>query len=134
VGESVTLPLPRKHGTKARVLWPGGKMEDYLVDAAQRDLTIERAARQGHVRVVIDDQPAGGFAVNVDPRESKRERIAAMDVAAGFTAESYVRFATSLAGLERRVENLGGSVDLYPYVIALLFLVFLGEAMYANRV
>jgi hypothetical protein len=45
-----------------------------------------------------------------------------------------VRFATSLAGLERRVENLGGSVDLYPVLIALLFLVFLGEAVYANRV
>jgi hypothetical protein len=48
VGESTTLPLPRKHGTKARVAWTGGKTEDYLVDAAQRELTIERAARQGH--------------------------------------------------------------------------------------
>jgi hypothetical protein len=134
VGESVTLPLPRKHGTKARVFWPGGKTEDYLVDAAQRDLTIERAVRQGHVAVSIDDAPAGGFAVNVDPRESKRERIAAAEVAKGFTAESYVRFATSLADLERRVENIGGSIDLYPYLIALLFLVFLGEAVYANRV
>src|SRR6185436_15746905 len=112
VGESATLPLPRKHGTKAKVVWAGGKTEDYLVDASQRELTIERAARQGHVTVTVDAAAAGGFAVNVDPRESRRERLAAGDVAAGFTAESYVKFATSLAGLERRVENVGGSVDL----------------------
>lgn len=134
VGESVSVPLPRKHGTKARVTWPGGKAEEYVVESSQRELPIERAARHGHAGVSVDGAPAGGFAVNVDPRESKRERISAEDVGKGFTAESYVKFATSLAGLERRVENLGASVDLYPYLIALLFLVFLGEAMYANRV
>jgi hypothetical protein len=134
VGEPVTMPLSRKHGTKARLVWPGGKSEEYVVEAAQRELSIERTLRQGHVVVTIDNAPAGGLAVNVDPRESKRERIAPDEVAKGFTAESYVRFAPNLAGLERRVENLGGSVDLYPYLIALLFLVFLGEAVYANRV
>jgi len=134
VGEPVSMPLPRKHGTKAVVRWPGGKAEEYVVEPSQRELPIERAARHGHARVTIDGAAAGGFAVNVDPRESKRERTTTEDVAKGFTAESYVRFATSLAGLERRVENLGGSVDLYPVLIALLFLVFLGEAVYANRV
>lgn len=134
VGESVAAPLPRKHGTKAKVLWPGGKAEEFLVEPDQRELAIDRALRQGHVVVSIDSTLAGGFAVNVDPRESKRERIEAAELKAGFTAESYVRTATSLAGLERRVENLGGSIDLYPYLIALLFLVFLGEALYANRV
>jgi len=134
VGEPVSMPLPRKHGTKAVVRWPGGKAEEYVVEPSQRELPIERAARHGHARVTIDGAAAGGFAVNVDPRESKRERTTTEDVAKGFTAESYVRFATSLAGLERRVENLGGSVDLYPWLIALLFLVFLGEAVYANRV
>src|SRR6185436_19821385 len=48
-GESLTVPLPRKHGTKARVQWPGGKSEEYVVEATQRELTIERAARHGHV-------------------------------------------------------------------------------------
>jgi hypothetical protein len=134
VGESVSMPLPRKHGTKAVVKWPGGKADEYVVEPSQRELQIERAAHHGHARVTIDGAAAGGFAVNVDPRESKRERISTEEVAKGFAAESYVRFATSLAGLERRVENLGGSVDLYPVLIALLFLVFLGEAVYANRV
>ena len=134
VGEPVTVPLPRKHGTKATVAWPGGKAEEYVVEPSQRELTVERAARHGHAKVTIDGAAAGGFAVNVDPRESKRERISTEEVAKGFTAESYVRFATSLAGLERRVENLGGSVDLYPWLIGVLFLVFLGEAVYANRV
>ena len=95
---------------------------------------VQNLRANDHVTVTVDAAAAGGFAVNVDPRESRRERLAAGDVAAGFTAESYVKFATSLAGLERRVENVGGSVDLYPYLIVMLFVIFLGEAVYANRV
>ncbi|MBI3856040.1 MAG: BatA domain-containing protein [Planctomycetes bacterium] len=134
VGESLSLPLPRKHGTKARVAWPGGKTEEISVDAEQRELTMERALRQGHVVVTIDNALAGGFAVNVDGRESKRERIAAADLRAGFPSEAYVRMGPTLAALERRVEQQGGSFDLYPWLITFLFLVFLGEAVYANRV
>jgi hypothetical protein len=134
VGESLTFPLPRRHGTKARVTWAGGKGEDYVLEPDQRDLVVERAPVKGNVVLSIDGAPVGGFAVNVDPRESRRDRIAAADLRAGFSAGSYVRVAPSLEGLERRVENRGGSVDLYPYLITFLFLVFLGEALYANRV
>jgi hypothetical protein len=134
VGEALTFPLPRKHGTKARVLWPGIKAEEYVVEPDQRELALEHAQRQGNVVLSIDNTLAGGFAVNVDPRESRRDRIAPADVRGGFSPEGYVRVASTLNGLERRVEDRGGSLDLYPALITLLFLVFLGEAMYANRV
>jgi hypothetical protein len=134
VGESLVFPLPRRHGSKARVVWPGGKSEDYVLEPDQRELTLERVPTKGNVILSIDNTLAGGFAVNVDPRESRRDRIAPAELLAGFSPESYVRVATALDGLERRVENRGGSVELYPYLIALLFLVFLGEALHANRV
>jgi hypothetical protein len=134
VGESISLPLPRRHGSKARVVWAGGRVEDYVLDAEQQELLVERAPSKGNAVLSIDDTLVGGFAVNADPRESRRDRIAPPELLAGFAPESYVRVATSLDGLERRVETGGGSVDLFPYLITLLFLVFLGEAVYANRV
>jgi hypothetical protein len=134
VGESVSFPLPRRHGTKARVVWPGGRGEDYVLEADQRELLVERTPTKGNVTLLIDNALAGGFAVNADPRESRRDRIAPADLLAGFAPESYVRTAPNLDGLERRVEHGGGCVDLYPVLITLLFLVFLGEALYANRV
>ena len=72
--------------------------------------------------------------MNVDPRESRRERIAPAEVQGGFAPEGYVRLGSSLSALERRVVAEKGSLDLYPYLIVLLFLFFLGEALYANRV
>jgi len=134
VGESISFPLPRRRGSKARVVWSGGKGEDYVLEPDQRELIVERAPAKGNVVLSIDQTLVGGFAVNVDPRESRRDRIAAAELTAGFAPGGYVRVATTLDGLERRVENRGGSVDLYPYLITLLFLVFLGEAVYANRV
>jgi hypothetical protein len=134
LGEPVAFPLPRRRGSKARVAWAGGKGEDYVLEPDQRELAVERAPSKGNVVVSVDGTTVGGFAVNVDPRESRRDRIAAADLRAGFDAGAYVRVAPALDGLERRVENLGGSVDLYPYLITLLFLVFLGEALVANRV
>jgi hypothetical protein len=134
VGESITVPLPRRHGSKAQVVWAGGRADDYVLEADQRELLVERAPTKGNVVLSIDAAPVGGFAVNVDPRESRRDRIAAADLLAGFSPESYVRTAPTLEGLERRIDKGGGSVDLYPYLITLLFLVFLGEALYANRV
>ncbi|HVE39631.1 MAG TPA: BatA domain-containing protein [Planctomycetota bacterium] len=134
VGESISVPLPRRHGSKARVVWTGGRAEDYVLEPDQRELLVERTLAKGNVVLSVDDALAGGFAVNVDPRESRRDRIAPAELLAGFTPESYVRTAPTLEGLERRVEKGSGSVDLYPYLITLLFLVFLGEAMYANRV
>ena len=88
----------------------------------------------GNVLLSIDNALAGGFAVNVDPRESRRDRIESANVLGGFAPESYVRLATSLDGLERRGGDRRGSLDLYPYLITLLLMIFLGEAMYANRV
>jgi hypothetical protein len=134
VGEALTFPLPRKHGTRARVIWPGNRAEEYAVEPDQRELVLDHARSQGNVSLSIDNTLAGGFAVNVDPRESRRDRIAAAEVRGGFSPEGYVRLASTLDGLERRVEDRGGSLDLYPYLITLLFLVFLGEAVYANRV
>lgn len=134
VGQSLSVPLPRKHGTRARVTWPGGKADDYLLEAAQRELALERLPRHGNIVVSIDDAPAAGFAVNVDPRESTRDRIAQAELLAGFAPGGYVRVAPSLEALERRVVDRRGSLDLYPYLITLLFLIFLGEAVYANRV
>jgi len=134
VGESIRFPLPRRHGSKAHVAWAGGRGEDYVLEADQRELLVERAPTKGHVVLSIDTALVGGFAVNVDPRESRRDRIAPADLLAGFAPESYVRTAPTLDALERRVEKGGGSIDLYPVLITLLFLVFLGEALYANRV
>jgi hypothetical protein len=134
VGQSISVPLPRKHGTRAQVTWPGGKSDDYLVEAGQRELALEKLALHGNVVVTIDQAPAAGFAVNVDPKESQRERIAKADLLAGFAPGAYVRVAPSLDELERRTDDRRGSVDLYPFLIALLFLFFLGEAVYANRV
>ncbi len=134
VGEALSVPLPRRHGVRARVAWPGGKADDYLLEPEQRELPIERAQRQGHVVVSFDAAPAAGFAVNVDPRESKRERIARQAVTAGFPPDAVVRIASTLDAIERRTDDRKGSLDLYPYLITLLFLVFIGEAVVANRV
>ncbi len=134
VGESLSIPLPRKHGARARVAWPGGKAEDYLLEPDQRELSIDRAQRQGNVLLSFDGAPAAGFAVNVDPRESKRERVARQALAAGFSPDAYVRIASTLDAIERRTDDRKGSLDLYPYLITLLFLVFIGEALVANRV
>jgi len=134
VGEPLAMPLPRGHGSRARVLWPGGKSDDYVLEPDQRELALERAQKQGNVLLSIDNALAGGFAVNVDPRESRRDRIESANVLGGFAPESYVRLATSLDGLERRGGDRRGSLDLYPYLITLLLVIFLGEAMYANRV
>jgi hypothetical protein len=134
VGEALSVPLPRRHGARARVAWPGGKAEDYLLEPEQRELPIERAQRQGHVVVSFDAAPVAGFAVNVDPRESKRERVARQSVTAGFAPDAYVRIASTLDAIERRTDDRRGSLDLYPCLITLLFLVFIGEAVVANRV
>jgi hypothetical protein len=134
VGQSLSVPLPRKHGTRAKVTWPGGKVDDYLVEAEQRELALEKLVRHGNVVVSIDNTLAAGFAVNVDPRESNRERIATPELLAGFAPEGYVRVAPTLDALERRAADRRGSLDLYPYLITLLFLIFMGEAVYANRV
>ena len=134
VGESVALPLPPRSGSEVRVRWPAKEETTYLVDRGQVELVLQDTRRQGNATVTGGRGALAAFSINVDPRESRRDRVPAVEISGGFGPESYVRVSKSVSMIDRRVSGAGGRFDLYPCLILLLLVLFVGEALYANRV
>ena len=136
-GQAVALPLPRTTATATQVLsleGPGVRGDEALrPDGATLNLPPTRTAAPGNYRL-RGTSPAfeEPFSLDIDAGESELAKVPAEAVEALFGPESVLGAGKSF-DLAKFVQSSRGEVALFPWLVGLIFVLFLAEGLFANR-
>jgi hypothetical protein len=135
-GDSVVLPLEGAQRMPTyRLRKPGLQQLRNDVPPGSTNLIVESVDQLGNYRVYgVESEPPfeRGFSVNSSASESNLERLSKDDLDSHLGAERY-SIARDIQNLQRNVKAGRLGREAFPIVVCLLFLIFVGEHLIANR-
>ncbi len=113
---------------------PGKQQIPISAPAGAPEIVVRETDQLGNYQVIgADDSPfVRGFSVNPDPNESRLARLTA-DNLDEFLGKGRYSLATSIEGLERKVQEGRVGREIAASLVWLLVLVFLFEQLIATR-
>ncbi len=120
-----TFLLKRPQFRQTRLALPAG--EESLIVSDAREVGVYDLVDAGRTT-----EPLLGFSVNVAPEESDLSRLTAADLD-GLLGEGRYQVARSIEELEASVTVADLGREVFPLVLVLVIVAFLGEHLVANR-
>lgn len=135
-GTRVVLPVePTNQDRSYRLRRPGFEQTRGQIAAHQSSLVLDDCRQAGHYQLIVgsgDTAEVIGFSANRPPGESDLTRLTAEDLTEYLGAERFT-VASALTELDRTVRQRRLGQEVYPWVLALLVMLFCGEHLVANR-
>lgn len=135
-GEDVQLRLPPADAPRTFLLKRPQFRQTRLTLPAGEETLIVSDAREVGVYDLVDagrtTEPLLGFSVNVAPEESDLSRLSASELD-GLLGEGRYQVARSIDELEASVTVADLGREVFPLVLVLAIVAFLGEHLVANR-
>jgi hypothetical protein len=133
-GDEVVVRLDRENPVTSYLLRkPGFRQTPGDVPRGSDAIVLDEVDQIGHYEIVGDESPfAGGFSVNLPPGASDFTRITTEDLDL-LLGEKRYSLARQIDELEMVVREFQLGQEMFPWVLALMMLVFCSEMLVANR-
>lgn len=140
-GDAVVLNLPRTtiaRGTRAILEGPGVIGSDQILELGEQQTEIRlgppRVVQPGNYSIAIESFKWNeAFSLNLPPAESNLERLSPQAVEALTGPNSIVPLEKNRSLREMIERSFGGPLELFPWLLLLLFGLYATEALLANR-
>jgi hypothetical protein len=140
-GDVVILPLPKTaipRGSKAILQGPGVVGSDQLLELGEQQTELRlgppRVSQPGHYTVSLESLGwREAFSLNLPPQESLLERLSPQLYEPLTGPNSVVTLDKNRTLREMIERTFGGPIELFPWLLLVLFAVYATEAILANR-
>lgn len=134
LGEVPVIPVDSANADRILLLkLPGARQIKQSLPAFATSLTLEPAARVGHYDLYPQQSriPLRGFSVNASSSESDLSRFTDDELDQRFGSEQY-EVASNLDELKNNINAADIGQEVYPMLLMLVVVAFLGEHFVAN--
>jgi len=140
-GDVVILPLPKTaipRGSKAILQGPGVVGSDQLLELGEQQTELRlgppRVSQPGHYTVSLENLGwREAFSLNLPSQESLLERLSPQLYEPLTGPNSVVTLDKNRTLREMIERTFGGPIELFPWLLLVLFAVYVTEAILANR-
>ncbi len=134
-GQTIVLPVPPQPKERNVLLkQPDLRQSRLTIPVDATTVKVEGALLAGHYQLIDPDSrnAINAFSVNPPPEESDLTRLTKEDLNDRLGPDRY-QIATSLEELKDRINTADLGQEIYPLLLVLVVVFFLGEHLVANR-